>query len=171
MKAQMLAYKGRGVTHLAFGDIFLEDLKRWREENLARVGLRGVFPIWKGDSRELIHEFITLGFGSIICCVSDAYLDETALGRKIDADFLQWLPAGRGPLRRKWRVPFLCFRRADFQAADPSQGRRKSLSPGRGNPSGRSATVVQRPAHAAPKDFGFVICCPLRELKPTQKKI
>ena len=97
MKAQMLAYKGRGVTHLAFGDIFLEDLKRWREANLAGVGLRGVFPIWKGNSRELIHEFITLGFGSIICCVSDAYLDETALGRKIDADFLQWLPADVDP--------------------------------------------------------------------------
>jgi uncharacterized protein (TIGR00290 family) len=97
MKAQMLAYKGRGITHLAFGDIFLEDLKRWRESNLAQVGLRGVFPIWKGNSRELIHEFITLGFGSIICCVSDAYLDETALGRKIDADFLQWLPADVDP--------------------------------------------------------------------------
>jgi uncharacterized protein (TIGR00290 family) len=97
MKAQMLVYKGRGVTHLAFGDIFLEDLKRWREANLAGVGLRGVFPIWKGNSRELIHEFITLGFGSIICCVSDAYLDETALGRKIDADFLQWLPADVDP--------------------------------------------------------------------------
>lgn len=97
MKAQMLVYKGRAVTHLAFGDIFLEDLKRWREANLAGVGLRGVFPIWKGNSRELIHEFITLGFGSIICCVSDAYLDETALGRKIDADFLQWLPADVDP--------------------------------------------------------------------------
>jgi diphthamide synthase (EF-2-diphthine--ammonia ligase) len=45
----------------------------------------------------LIREFIALGFGSIICCVSDAYLDETALGRKIDADFIHWLPADVDP--------------------------------------------------------------------------
>src|SRR5271170_1293989 len=93
LKKHLLAYKAQGVTHFAFGDIFLEDLKRWREENLAQLGLRGVFPIWKEDSCNLIGEFIALGFGSIICCVSDAYLDETALGRKIDSDFLHWLPA------------------------------------------------------------------------------
>src|SRR5580658_9972985 len=93
MSACLLAHKTRGVTACAFGDIFLEDLKRWREENLAKVGLRGVFPIWKVDSRELIREFIALGFGSVICCVNDAYLDEMALGRNIDEDFISSLPA------------------------------------------------------------------------------
>ena len=47
MSACLLAHKARGITGCAFGDIFLEDLKRWREDNLARVGLRGIFPIWK----------------------------------------------------------------------------------------------------------------------------
>jgi uncharacterized protein (TIGR00290 family) len=93
LKGHLLAYKAQGVTRFAFGDIFLEDLKRWREENLARLGLLGVFPIWKEDSRDLIREFISLGFGSIICCVNDAYLDEAALGRNIDADFVRSLPA------------------------------------------------------------------------------
>ena len=97
MKGRLLAYKAQGVTRFAFGDIFLEDLKRWREDNLAQLGLRGVFPIWKVDSRDLIREFIALGFASIICCVNDAWLDETALGRNIDADFLRWLPAGVDP--------------------------------------------------------------------------
>ena len=53
MSACLLAHKARGVTGCAFGDIFLEDLKRWREENLAQLGLRCVFPIWKEDSRRL----------------------------------------------------------------------------------------------------------------------
>ena len=93
----LLAHKARGVTAFAYGDIFLEDLKRWREEHLARLGLQGVFPIWKRDTRELIDEFIALGFGSIVCCVDDAHLDETALGRIIDAEFVASLPAGVDP--------------------------------------------------------------------------
>jgi uncharacterized protein (TIGR00290 family) len=85
------------VTGVVFGDIFLEDLKRWREENLARVGLRGVFPLWKQDTGALIREFIALGFGSVICCTSDAYLDDKALGRNIDAEFVASLPADVDP--------------------------------------------------------------------------
>lgn len=93
----LLAYKAQGITSFAFGDIFLEDLKRWREDNLAKLGLHGVFPIWKRDSRELIREFIALGFGSVICCVNDAYLDQTSLGRNIDADFMKDLPGDVDP--------------------------------------------------------------------------
>ena len=58
MSACLRAHQARGVTGCAFGDIFLEDLKRWREENLARVGLKGIFPIWKIDSHELMREFL-----------------------------------------------------------------------------------------------------------------
>ena len=93
MSACLLANKTRGVTGCVFGDIFLEDLKLWREENLARVGLHGIFPLWKIDSRELIREFITLGFGSVICCVNHAYLGEDAVGRNINAEFIASLPA------------------------------------------------------------------------------
>ena len=92
MSACVLAHKARGVTACAFGDIFLEDLKRWREENLAKVGMRGIFPIWKVDSRDLILEFLALGFGTAICCVNDAYLGEDAVGRNIDAGFIAALP-------------------------------------------------------------------------------
>jgi len=94
MAACLAAHKARGVTACAFGDIFLEDLKRWRDENLAQVGMRGIYPIWKIDSRELIREFMTLGFGTVICCVNDAYLGEDSVGRKIDADFIATLPPG-----------------------------------------------------------------------------
>jgi len=97
MADSMRAHQARGVTACVFGDIFLEDLRRWREENLAKVGLRGIFPIWKIDSRELIREFIELEFGSVICCANDAYLGENAVGRNIDADFVQSLPANVDP--------------------------------------------------------------------------
>lgn len=92
MSTCLLAHQARGVTGCAFGDIFLEDLKAWREANLAKVGLRGIFPIWKEDSRELIREFFTLGFGTVICCVNDAYLGEEAVGQKLDETFIRALP-------------------------------------------------------------------------------
>jgi uncharacterized protein (TIGR00290 family) len=97
MSACLAAHKSRGVTACAFGDIFLEDLKRWREENLARIGMRGVFPIWKVDSRKLIREFFALGFGTVICCVNDAWLGESAVGRIIDEEFIRSLPANVDP--------------------------------------------------------------------------
>jgi uncharacterized protein (TIGR00290 family) len=92
MSACLLAHRARGVTACVFGDIFLEDLKRWREENLTKVGMRGLFPLWKIDSRELIREFIALGFGSVICCANDAYLGEDTVGRNIDEEFIASLP-------------------------------------------------------------------------------
>jgi uncharacterized protein (TIGR00290 family) len=97
MSSCLLAHKARGVAASAFGDIFLEDLKLWREQSLALVGMRGIFPIWKIDSRELIDEFIALGFGSVTCCVNDAWLDENAVGRNIDREFIDSLPIGVDP--------------------------------------------------------------------------
>ena len=97
MSACLLAHKERGVTGCVFGDIFLEDLRRWREENLAVVGMHGIFPLWKIDSTELIREFIALDFGSVVCCVNDGYLDESAVGQRIDAEFVNSLAEGVDP--------------------------------------------------------------------------
>jgi len=97
MSACLSAHKARGVTACAFGDIFLEDLKRWREDNLAQIGMRGIFPIWKEDSRELIREFFALQFGTVICCVNDAWLDAAFVGRSIDEAFIRDLPSNVDP--------------------------------------------------------------------------
>jgi uncharacterized protein (TIGR00290 family) len=97
MSAHLFAHKEHGVSSVAFGDIFLEGLRRWREENLARIGMRGLFPLWQIDTRKVIGEFIDLGFRSIVCCVSDAYLDETAVGRNVDWDFIDTLPPDVDP--------------------------------------------------------------------------
>jgi uncharacterized protein (TIGR00290 family) len=81
-----------GVRKVAFGDIFLEDLRAYREKNLARIGMMGVFPIWKRDSRELIESFRTHGFRSVAVCVNPKLLDRTFAGRELDSSFFADLP-------------------------------------------------------------------------------
>ena len=89
--------KENGFTHAVFGDIFLEDLRKYREDRLAEQGLTAYFPLWKRDTTELIHEFIDLGFKTITACVKAELLDESFAGRIIDKDFLKDLPAGVDP--------------------------------------------------------------------------
>jgi uncharacterized protein (TIGR00290 family) len=115
MSACLLAHQARGVTACAFGDIFLEDLKRWREENLAQVGMRGIFPLWKNDTRQLIREFLALGFGTVICCVNDAYLGEDAVGRNLDANFIASLPAEVDPCGENGEFHSFAFAGPVFQ--------------------------------------------------------
>src|SRR5215472_16395958 len=62
MEEALLAYKAQGIHQVAFGDIFLEDLRAYREKNLKRVEMTGVFPIWKRDTRELAAHFVANGF-------------------------------------------------------------------------------------------------------------
>ena len=90
---KMLELKERQITHAVFGDIFLEDLKKWREDQLARLGFKGVFPLWKKNSKGLVNEFIDLGFKTIVVSVDTKYLDESFAGRVIDKEFLESLPA------------------------------------------------------------------------------
>lgn len=84
--------KKEGIKTVIFGDIFLEDLREYRENQLKPIGIKAVFPLWKIDTNFLINDFIHQGFESITCCVSDAFLDETFVGQKIDKSFLQKLP-------------------------------------------------------------------------------
>ena len=65
--------KSKGFTHSAFGDIFLEDLKTYRENQLAQQNLKAVFPLWKKDTTSLITEFLDLGFKTIIVCANAKY--------------------------------------------------------------------------------------------------
>jgi uncharacterized protein (TIGR00290 family) len=97
MRAFLSRKKAQSVTAVAFGDIFLEDLRTWREANLAAIGLSGIFPLWRQDTVALIEEFWALGFESIVCCVSDAYFGETDVGRLVDPHFIDTLPSGVDP--------------------------------------------------------------------------
>jgi uncharacterized protein (TIGR00290 family) len=92
MKENLEKLKEEEFTHAFFGDIFLEDLKKYREEQLAKVDITAVFPLWKRDTVELMHEFIDLGFKTILVCIKAELLPQEFAGRIIDKEFLKDLP-------------------------------------------------------------------------------
>ncbi|WP_229599040.1 diphthine--ammonia ligase [Runella sp. CRIBMP] len=86
-----------GITKSIFGDIFLEDLRLYRENQLATVGMQGIFPLWKRPSMELLEEFWGLGFKTIVVSVNGNVLDRSFCGRVLDRDFVSELPANIDP--------------------------------------------------------------------------
>ena len=92
MGEKLTAYRQRGIRWVAHGDIFLEDLRRYRETNLARLGMQGLFPLWHRDTRELVEEFVTLGFRAVLSCVDGQKLNASFAGREIDRSLLNDLP-------------------------------------------------------------------------------
>jgi uncharacterized protein (TIGR00290 family) len=97
MKEALSLHFARGVRRVAFGDIFLEDLRVYREKNLAQVGMQAVFPIWKRDTRELAREFVRQGFRAVAVCVDPRVLDASFAGRELGASFFADLPSGVDP--------------------------------------------------------------------------
>ena len=97
MEKVLLSYKKKDILDVAFGDIFLEDLRKYREENLARVGMRGIFPIWKRDTAELANTFVDLGFKAVITCIDTKALDVSFVGRTFNKQFLHDIPHGVDP--------------------------------------------------------------------------
>ena len=86
-----------GFTHSVFGDIFLEDLKQYRKDQLKRSGLIPVFPLWNKNTKELISEFIDLGFKAVVVCTNSKFLNDSFCGRIIDQDFVKELPENVDP--------------------------------------------------------------------------
>jgi uncharacterized protein (TIGR00290 family) len=86
-------YKQAGITSVVFGDIFLEDLRKYREDKLATLELRGIFPIWKRDTQEMARSLTALGFKAVTTCVDTHALGRQFVGRMIDEQFLSELPA------------------------------------------------------------------------------
>ena len=109
METLLLEYKKQGVTKIIFGDIFLEDLREYRERNLAKVGLTAEFPLWKKNTNELIKEFLQLGFKTIICCVNDAYLTADSVGVEINENFIEMLPKRVDPCGENGEFHTFCF--------------------------------------------------------------
>ncbi len=91
------AYRVWGIDSVVFGDLFLEDIKTYRDQFLARHDLRGIYPVWLRDTTEFIREFIDLGFKAIITCVNADALDSSFAGMIIDDNFLSALPASVDP--------------------------------------------------------------------------
>lgn len=94
MQTKVAQLRADGMSHAIFGDIFLEDLKRYREEKLQSAGIECVFPLWKISTQELMQSFLQVGFKAIIVCVNEKMLDKSFCGRLIDEAFVRDLPPG-----------------------------------------------------------------------------
>ena len=85
--------KAEGFTHAVSGDLFLEDLKSYREKLYAEDGIECLFPLWKTDTKELVQTFIEKGFKAVLVCVNNSSLNKSFCGRLLDKSLINDLPA------------------------------------------------------------------------------
>ena len=88
----LLYFKNKGINEIVFGDIFLEDVKKYRDELLDKLDMKGIYPIWKKDSKELARKFIDLRFKAVTTCIDSQQIDKKFVGREYNSEFLNDLP-------------------------------------------------------------------------------
>ncbi|MBD0368734.1 MAG: diphthine--ammonia ligase [Flavisolibacter sp.] len=113
--------KDAGCTNSIFGDIFLQDLREYRESKLKELDVSCSFPLWKVNTTDLVKEFIELGFKSIIVCVNEKFLDKSFCGRVIDHSFLQDLPSSVDPCGENGEFHSFVFEAPIFKESIPIQ--------------------------------------------------
>ncbi|HLZ17693.1 MAG TPA: diphthine--ammonia ligase, partial [Cyclobacteriaceae bacterium] len=109
METVLQKAKSEGIECVIFGDIFLEDLKEYRENNLAKLGMKGIFPLWKMDTTILLNDFINRHFKAVICCTNDAHLGEGWVGIELDKLFVQRLPPTVDPCGENGEYHTFCY--------------------------------------------------------------
>ncbi len=97
MKEKLISFKNSGLDYAVFGDIFLEDLKNYRDKKLKEVRISGVYPLWKKNTEKLLKEFLDSGFKAITVCVNAKLLGKEFAGRIIDEQFINDLPDNVDP--------------------------------------------------------------------------
>ena len=109
MTETVTALKTEGYTQAGFGDIFLEDLKTYREQQLQPFGIQCQFPLWKQDTKVLLQELLDVGFRTIVICIKAELLDASFVGREIDQDFINDLPENVDPCGEHGEFHTFCF--------------------------------------------------------------
>jgi len=145
MEEALRIHLENGVRKVAFGDIFLEDLRAYRERNLARIGMTALFPIWKRDTRELVRSFHANRFRAIAVCVDSKILDPTFAGRELDDSFFRDLPPHADPCGENGEFHTFVFDGPIFHSPIPV----------------RTGEIVNRD--------GFVFCDLLSEMEEAKK--
>ena len=97
MEAACAEIKARGIERIVFGDLFLEDIRAYREEKLSAAGMTPIFPLWKRDTTKLARDMIASGLAAYVVCLNPKQLDRKFAGRKFDAQFLEDLPGDVDP--------------------------------------------------------------------------
>ncbi|MGC1619702.1 MAG: diphthine--ammonia ligase [Candidatus Acidiferrum sp.] len=146
MEEALRVHFEKGVRKVAFGDIFLEDLRAYREKNLARIGMTAIFPIWKRDTRELIRSFHANRFRAITVCVDPKTLAPSFAGRELDESFFRDLPPQADPCGENGEFHTFVFDGPIFHSSIPI----------------RTGEVVNR--------NGFIFCDLLSQDLPSQKE-
>jgi uncharacterized protein (TIGR00290 family) len=145
MEEALRVHFEKGVRKVAFGDIFLEDLRAYRENNLARIGMTALFPIWRRDTRELIRSFHANQFRAVAVCVDSKVLDPSFAGRELDESFFRDLPSHADPCGENGEFHSFVFDGPIFQSPIPV----------------RTGEIVNRD--------GFVFCDILEEMEKATK--
>lgn len=109
MSQKVIELKDEGFEYAGFGDIFLEDLRTYREQQLDKWGMKTLFPLWGRNTRELTDEFFDLGFKVVVICVDAGRLDRSFTGREFDRSFIRDLPAGVDPCGENGEFHTFCY--------------------------------------------------------------
>jgi len=117
MKERLLRHKANGVSHVIFGDLFLQDIRQYRETRLAEIGMKGLFPLWHQDTRKLAEDFIAAGFRAYIVCVDPKQIDPSFCGRAFDHAFLRDLPTSADPCGENGEFHTFVYEGPIFQKA------------------------------------------------------
>ncbi len=121
MREAMTRACAEGVTHVAFGDLSLEDVRRYREERLAGTGIAPLFPLWGRNTRALAEQMVAAGLRAVVTCVDPKQLDAEFAGRIFDAEFLRDLPAGADPCGERGEFHTFALAGPMFRAPVPVQ--------------------------------------------------
>lgn len=97
MRATLTRYRSRGVRRVIFGDLFLQDIRTYRETRLAQLEMAGLFPLWARETSQLAREFIASGFRAVLVCIDPAQIDPAFCGREFDERLLAALPPTADP--------------------------------------------------------------------------
>jgi uncharacterized protein (TIGR00290 family) len=94
MNERLILYKSRGVSSVVFGDIFLEEIRSYREANLSKLEMKGIFPLWRANTNELASTFVELGFKAVVTCIDSEKLDQKYVGCEYNKRLIDELPEG-----------------------------------------------------------------------------
>lgn len=121
MSTAVAEARANGVTHMAFGDLFLADVREYREQRLEGTGIEPLFPIWTtaDDTIDLSRRMLAAGFEAVVTCVDPKQLDVRFLGRRYDASLLAELPVGVDPCGERGEFHTFCRRSPDFKVEVP----------------------------------------------------
>jgi uncharacterized protein (TIGR00290 family) len=133
MREALSHFKARGITKIAFGDLFLHDVKHYRDERLTQAGMTGLYPIWMRDTDELVRTFIGLGFKAILACVDTQAIDASFAGRELDYQLLRDLPEDADPCGENGEYHSFVYAGPIFKKAIPCRAGERVMRTARFN--------------------------------------